>query len=266
MRILRFLKSVCVLFISIFIFGSCNNANTKNNISKSGSVGLEYELIGEIFPQSIAFTEFMRLLDAEQITHIWIQDFDWIGYLVIDDNILKSWHTIGPSSNDILENNFSDVQILSTPLQENTNFYYELIGIGNCSDKNITIPESLDGKSVRIIGSKAFMNCDEIKSVVIPDSVASIGDSAFLDCNALTYIVIPEKLTLISEKAFWGCNDLCVYYMGTAEEWETIIIKSFNDTLINSKRFYYSEEKPNFNQNKFYWHYNSNGEIEVWDQ
>jgi len=55
----------------------------------------------------------------------------------------------------------------------------------------ITIPSTLGGCPVRIIGKYAFCNCKCITSVTIPDGVTSIGASAFSGCNSLTNMVLP---------------------------------------------------------------------------
>jgi hypothetical protein len=81
------------------------------------------------------------------------------------------------------------------------------------------------------IGESAFTSCNNLISVVIPDSVISIGDCAFYSCNnltsvtfgsgvteigycafgncgSLTSVVIPDSVTTIGERAFRYCNSL----------------------------------------------------------
>ena len=50
--------------------------------------------------------------------------------------------------------------------------------------------------------------------------------------------------------------------MGTAGDWDAIEILNDNEDLINATRYYYSETAPTEAGN--YWHYDANGEIEVW--
>ncbi len=54
--------------------------------------------------------------------------------------------------------------------------YYIVTSIGNCKDTDIVIPSEYNGLPVGKIGNTAFDSCQNIKSVVIPDSVTSIGD------------------------------------------------------------------------------------------
>ena len=58
------------------------------------------------------------------------------------------------------------------------------------------------------IAHRAYTDCNDIVSVVLPNSITSIGDSAFLGCNSLTSINIPNSVTSIGELAFSECSSL----------------------------------------------------------
>ena len=85
---------------------------------------------------------------------------------------------------------------------------YSVTGIGTCTDEDIEIPATYDGKPVTSIGSQAFYNCFGLTSVTIPDSVTSIGASAFSGCRGLTSVTIPNGVTSIGAGAFGGCSSL----------------------------------------------------------
>ncbi len=76
----------------------------------------------------------------------------------------------------------------------------------------VIIPETVthNGKTYKVtaIGGYAFYGNDELRNVIIPNSVMTIGTGAFMDCTGLTNIVIPNSVTSIGEEAFEGCSKL----------------------------------------------------------
>lgn len=97
----------------------------------------------------------------------------------------------------------------------------------------VTIPDTIDGKSVTSIGDDSFWGCSTLTSITIPDGVTSIGTSAFSGtsltsisipdsvtsignltfskCSALTSISIPDGVTVIDAGAFEGCKNLVIH-------------------------------------------------------
>ena len=77
---------------------------------------------------------------------------------------------------------------------------------------DIKIPKKIiyDSKNytVTAIGERAFQNCSNLTSVMIPNSVTAIGEGAFCDCSSLTSVTIPNSVTTIGGHAFSGCSNL----------------------------------------------------------
>lgn len=61
--------------------------------------------------------------------------------------------------------------------------------------------------SVTTIGSGAFKECKDLKTVIIPNSVTSI-DRAFSYCSSLLDLTIPNSVISIGDNAFEGCTGL----------------------------------------------------------
>lgn len=124
--------------------------------------------------------------------------------------------------------------------------YYICSGIGTATDNDIVIAATYNFIPVRAIGERAFMNCENLTGITIPEGVTSIGSQAFQSCTGLLKIVIPDSVTKIDNYAFYGCSSLkeitvpagvtalesytftnCtklerIIYKGTMDEWNAI--------------------------------------------
>ena len=78
-----------------------------------------------------------------------------------------------------------------------------IISFRNQNIKSYVIPSS-----VASIGDSAFSWCSSLSEIVIPSSVASIGKGAFSYCDSLSEIVIPSSVTSIGDSAFSYCDFL----------------------------------------------------------
>ena len=77
---------------------------------------------------------------------------------------------------------------------------------GNNISGNLILPANpKDGNveyNLTVISEYAFFGCNNLTSVIIPNSVKDIGDAAFGDCSSLTSIDIPNSVTTINWSAF----------------------------------------------------------------
>ena len=72
----------------------------------------------------------------------------------------------------------------------------------------VTIPSSINGLSVTVIGDSAFMYRGDVTGISIPDSVTNIVGYAFFCCSGLTNFAIPKSVTCINGAAFAYCTKL----------------------------------------------------------
>lgn len=78
----------------------------------------------------------------------------------------------------------------------------------NGSEKNLVIPEKIDGNIVDNIGSNAFEGSQTLESVVLPDTVVAIYDYAFKNCQNLKSVKFPDTPVALDEYCFYGCKSL----------------------------------------------------------
>jgi len=84
--------------------------------------------------------------------------------------------------------------------------------LGGDYSGDIVIPETVeyagDTYSVQYVAQGAFINCPQLTSVELPNTIISIGQSAFKSCYTLKSVNIPSELTEISAYTFDGCISL----------------------------------------------------------
>lgn len=101
------------------------------------------------------------------------------------------------------------------------------------------------GNNVRSIGKLAFEDCTKLTSIKLPNSVTSLGQAAFGGCSGLKEIVIPTGVTEIAYATFSDCESLTdVYYRGTEEEWNAILIDDNYNTYLTDAKIHYNFGKP----------------------
>ena len=94
-------------------------------------------------------------------------------------------------------------------------FAYELLEDGTAvltaytgRSTEVVIPAELGGVPVREIGEEAFLGCERITKVTIPEGITRIGNYAFEYCSSLAVVELPESLLEIGYGAFKNCAAL----------------------------------------------------------
>ena len=132
---------------------------------------------------------------------------------------------------------------------------------GDCSEMlEAIVPDSVENFGIKVfkdceslekaripdhfttIPESTFDYCEDMFDVVIPEGVTEIGASAFNECVDIVSINIPKSVTKIGEYAFYCCEELTdVYYSGTEEEWNKIVMAEHNEWLKDANVHYNSE-------------------------
>ncbi|MDE6291285.1 MAG: C10 family peptidase, partial [Muribaculaceae bacterium] len=107
-------------------------------------------------------------------------------------------------------------EVLENLDKENTEFYTELTVTGEMSEENFaTIRDNfesvetidLSGIANESIPAGAFEGMDQLKDVIVPETVTEIGAGAFAGCENIESLTLPG-VTSIGEGAFEGCGNL----------------------------------------------------------
>ena len=89
--------------------------------------------------------------------------------------------------------------------------YFHSAPVGQSFYRSYKIPQSLRKVTITNqaeIPDNAFMNCDLLEEIVLPEDITSIGKQAFYMCSNIRVIDIGDSLMLIDELAFMGCGKL----------------------------------------------------------
>lgn len=72
--------------------------------------------------------------------------------------------------------------------------------------ESIIIPEEINGRKITVIGKQAFLNHEELKKIIIPDTVIEIRNEVFMNCDNLDYVIMSNNVERIDTYAFAGPN------------------------------------------------------------
>ena len=145
---------------------------------------------------------------------------------------------------DFLDNN-------SNPLH-----YAEHLYLNGDEVKDLVIPNS-----VTSIGERAFLGYKGLTSVTIPNSVTSIGSQAFYGCSGLTSVTIPNSVTSIENYAFYGCSGLTSVTIPNSVT--SIGNYAFYNSTALKDVYCYAEKVPSTKSNTFEGSYPENATLHV---
>ena len=79
------------------------------------------------------------------------------------------------------------------------------------------------------IGNEAFVDCDQLDSIVIPETVKTIGAYAFANCTGTLSITIPNTVDSIGENAFLYVKNIVYYGDAIGSPWGALTLNGTFD-------------------------------------
>lgn len=73
-------------------------------------------------------------------------------------------------------------------------------------EKEVLVPQKIDGLPVVEIADRAFQNNTALRAVQLPEGIRQIGWFAFSGCALLETVVLPSSLETVCYGAFENCN------------------------------------------------------------
>ncbi len=96
--------------------------------------------------------------------------------------------------------------------------FYCVAGLGEVTDREITVPASYQGKAVKEIQTAAFAGGNFTK-ITLSEGIERIENSAFAGCAQLTCVELPASLQSVGAMAFCGCGSLEEAQFANTEGW-----------------------------------------------
>ena len=97
--------------------------------------------------------------------------------------------------------------------------YYVIVGVGECKDDVIVIPEKYEGLPIKEIAAGAFDMCVSIREIIISDFITVIDEYAFSGCELLTNVTLGANVEEIGFGAFYDT----AYYLNQ-KNWENGVL------------------------------------------
>ena len=90
-----------------------------------------------------------------------------------------------------------------TKIRSDSSSSYEGAFSGCVKLKKVTLP-----KTMKIIGTRAFLECKSLESIELSNGVTEIGKAAFYGCSKLKKVELPVTIKTIGSHAFEECESL----------------------------------------------------------
>lgn len=97
------------------------------------------------------------------------------------------------------------------------------------------LKENNSGKLIYIGKTLYHKNYCSDRVINIRDDTVYINEGVFSYNHWVNEVRIPKSVLMIDKRAFYGCDNLTdVYYAGTKEQWNNLLIESYCEPLLNA--------------------------------
>ena len=143
---------------------------------------------------------------------------------------VNEYHNISGNVNDTISYSLTDGILTVSGAGDMPGYHSTLLPPWDEYKEEIHTVVVSDG--ITLVGTKAFLGCNNLTSVTIGVDVTGIGNYAFNKCPALTKIVLPANMTWIGKSAFAASANIESFiYSGTEKEWAAVSLESGNDKV-----------------------------------
>ncbi len=208
-------KVICLLVV-LFIFATpinvfCEETNNSNFLFDASRQTI-YGYKGT-YPKKLIIPKYINGVEVDGIREGAFDGAD-IDVIEIPENLTNleltsEGYSVFPSKSYLYDYNIveRDVEVRFYEGEKVGGFFIDrnrgaIIGYDDDADKNVVIPEKLDGMVVKEIGSYAFWEKD-ITSLTLPSSLELIELGAFCS-NKLTDVELPKSVNYVASESFWG--------------------------------------------------------------
>lgn len=112
-------------------------------------------------------------------------------YLISYKTVVRIYYETTPDNKEVL---IRQKEIIITDVQT--------------TQKNVFLPDEIDGCPVSDIGESAFEHNDKIEYVALPKQLKNIRKNAFRNCRNLRTVDVPCSVSVIEEYSFANCTSL----------------------------------------------------------
>ena len=113
---------------------------------------------------------------------------------------------------------------------------------------DVSVPASINGVSVLVVGVEAFWYRDDVTAVNLPQGLECVEARAFQGCENLEYVNMPDSVIEIGDAAFEDCKKLAdinipedLLYIGGSAFDRTLFINNYqggDSIIIDAQHFY----------------------------